>query len=349
MTATVPERPVAPESVPSQPASGAGRQQVLQRLRPLLGPGAVVALLVLFGSLYPDTFLSRANLVDNLLGQVAVVAIVACVQTMVMVVGDFDLSVSGLGALAMVWCGTLLTTTNTDGTAKSAWPVLAAVAVGLLVGLVGGIINGLLVSYLGVMAFIATLGTSVVFSNMALNRVNGKTVYSLVEPGFVDIARAKPLGIPALVWFAAGVAVLVWFLLDQTPLGRRMYAVGGNPEAARLSGIDVKRVRFIAFALCGVGVAFAAILQSAYVATANTTAPQPWMLTSIAAVFLGMSMFRNGRPNLLGTILGIVFLRLLANGLGYTDLSSYTQNAIGGAVIVLAVLPPAIARLRDSR
>ena len=348
MTTTVPPTAGARPDDGAPATQGSGRRD-LNRLRPLLGPGALVFLLVLFGSLYPDTFLTRANLVDNLLGQVAVVAIVACMQTMVMVVGDFDLSVSGLGALAMVWCGTLLTTTNVDGTPKDAWPVLAAVAVGLLVGLIGGVINGVLVSYLGVMAFIATLGTSVVFSNLALNRVDGKTVYSLVEPGFVDVARAKPLGVPALVWFAAVVALLVWFLLDQTPLGRRMYAVGGNPEAARLSGIDTRRVRFIAFALCGVGVAFAAILQSAYVATANTTAPEPWMLTSIAAVFLGMSMFRNGRPNLLGTILGILLLRLLANGLGYTDLNSYIQNAISGAVIVLAVLPPALARLRAAR
>jgi ribose transport system permease protein len=334
------------------PASDAPARRAGTRLaaaRPFLGPGALVALLVLFGSLYPDTFLSRSNLVDNILGQVAVVAIVAAVQTIVMVVGDFDLSVSGLAALAMVSCAVIVNTATIDGTPKDAGSVVLAVLLGLLVGLVGGMLNGLLVSYLGVLAFIATLGTTVVFSNLARYRVQGKPVYGLVEDGFVDVARAKVLGLPFTVVAAIVVALVVWFLLDQTTLGRRMYAVGGNAEAARLSGINTRRVRFVAFALCGVGVAVAGILQSAYNATANTTAPEPWMLKSIAAVFLGMAMFRNGRPNLPGTMLGILLLRVLDNGLTYTSLDSYLQSVISGAAIVVAVMPPALARLRAAR
>lgn len=329
------------------PARRAGTR--LAAARPFLGPGALVALLVLFGSLYPDTFLSRSNLVDNILGQVAVVAIVAAVQTIVMVVGDFDLSVSGLAALAMVSCAVIVNTATIDGTPKDAGSVVLAILLGLLVGLVGGMLNGLLVSYLGVLAFIATLGTTVVFSNLARYRVQGKPVYGLVEDGFVDVARAKVVGLPFTVVAAIVVALVVWFLLDQTTLGRRMYAVGGNAEAARLSGINTRRVRFVAFALCGVGVAVAGILQSAYNATANTTAPEPWMLKSIAAVFLGMAMFRNGRPNLPGTILGILLLRVLDNGLTYTSLDSYLQSVISGAAIVVAVMPPALARLRAAR
>lgn len=319
------------------------------RWRPLLGPGVLLAMIVLFGALYPDTFLSRSNLIDNILGQVAVVAIVAAVQTIVMVVGDFDLSVSGLSALSMVSCAVIVNTATIDGTPKQAGSVLAAVALGLLVGLVGGMLNGLLVSYLGVLAFIATLGTTVVFANFARYRVKGKPVYGLVDDNFVEVARAKVLGLPFTVIAAAAVAIAVWFLLDQTTLGRRMYAVGGNAEAARLSGVNIRRVRFVAFALCGVGVAVAGILQSAYNATANTTAPEPWMLKSIAAVFLGMAMFRNGRPNLPGTMLGILLLRVLDNGLTYTSLDSYLQSVISGAAIVVAVMPPAIARLRASR
>jgi ribose/xylose/arabinose/galactoside ABC-type transport system permease subunit len=128
-----------------------------------------------------------------------------------------------------------------------------------------------------------------------------------------------------------------------------MYAVGGNPDAARYSGIDVRAVRLVAFAIAGVGAAAAGLLQSAYNATANTTAPDPWMLLSIAGVFLGMAMFRNGRPNLPGTILGVVLLRVLENGLNYTSIDNYVQEAILGAAIVIAVIPPALARLRDAR
>jgi ribose transport system permease protein len=142
---------------------------------------------------------------------------------------------------------------------------------------------------------------------------------------------------------------VIWFLLDQTPLGRKMYAVGGNPDAARYAGIAVKNMRLLAFAICGVTAAAAGILQSANNATANLTAPNPWMLTSIAAVFLGMAMFRNGLPNLPGTLLGVVLLRVLENGLNYSSINSYLQTVILGIAILLAVLPLAVSRLRARR
>ncbi len=141
----------------------------------------------------------------------------------------------------------------------------------------------------------------------------------------------------------------MWLLLDRTTLGRKMYAVGGNAHAAYLSGINAKRIRLAAFATAGFAAAAAGILQAATTATANTSAPQPWMLQSIAGVFLGMAMFRSGRPNLPGTVLGVILLRTLDNGLNFTDLNDYLQNAISGAAIVLAVLPPALARLRAAR
>jgi len=314
-----------------------------------MGPAVLVALLVLFGSLYPDTFLTKTNLVNNVLGQVTFLAIVASVQTVVMVVGEFDLSVSGLAAFATVMCATIINTTSLNGDPEQPGSVLLAVLLGLFIGVIGGLVNGVLVSYVGVLAFIATLGMSVVFKSLALRWVDGKPVYGLVEDGFVQVVRGELLGVPRTIYFAGFVAVVVWFLLDHTALGRKMYAVGGNPEAARYSGIDVKRVRLIAFAIAGVGAAAAGIMQSAYNATANTTAPEPWMLLSIASVFLGMAMFRNGRPNLLGTLLGVVLLRLLENGLNYTSLNNYIQDALLGVAIVVAVVPPAVSRLRAAR
>jgi len=314
-----------------------------------MGPAVLMALLVLFGSLYPDTFLTKTNLVNNVLGQVTFLAIVASVQTVVMVVGEFDLSVSGLAAFATVMCATIINTTSLNGDPEQPGSVLLAVLLGLFIGVIGGLVNGVLVSYVGVLAFIATLGMSVVFKSLALRWVDGKPVYGLVEDGFVQVVRGELLGVPRTIYFAGFVAVVVWFLLDHTALGRKMYAVGGNPEAARYSGIDVKRVRLIAFAIAGVGAAAAGIMQSAYNATANTTAPEPWMLLSIASVFLGMAMFRNGRPNLLGTLLGVVLLRLLENGLNYTSLNNYIQDALLGVAIVVAVVPPAVSRLRAAR
>jgi ribose transport system permease protein len=319
------------------------------RLRPFVGPGVLIALIAFFGMLYPTTFLSQQNLLVNILDTVSFLIIVAAAQTIVMVVGDFDLSVGGLAALATSFTAAIITTTNLAGDPQDPGFVPLAIGIGLAVGLIGGIVNGVLVAYLGVLAFIATLGMSVVYVNLARFRVDGRPVYGLVEEGFVEIARSSTLGISNKVWIAMIIAGLIWFLLDRTTLGRKMYSVGGNAEASRFSGIDVKRVRLIAFALCGVGAAAAGILQSASTATANTAATAPWMLQSIAAVFLGMAMFRGGRPNLPGTVLGVILLRVIDNGLNFTDIPDSLQSAISGFVIVLAVLPPAVARLRAQR
>ena len=321
----------------------------LRRLRPLLGPAVLIGLIAFFGALYPGTFLSQQNLLVNILDTVSFLIIVAAAQTIVMVVGDFDLSVGGLAALATSFTAALITTTTLAGDAQDPGFVPLAIAIGLAVGLVGGLINGVLVAYLGVLAFIATLGMSVVFTNLARFRLEGRTVYGLVEEGFVEVARSSTLGLSNKVWIALLIAGAVWFLLDRTTLGRRMYAVGGNAEAARYAGIDVKRIRLIAFALCGVGAAAAGILQSASTSAANTAATQPWMLQSIAAVFIGMAMFRGGKPNLPGTILGVILLRVIDNGLNFTDIPDAIQSAISGLVIVLAVLPPAMARMRAQR
>ena len=324
----------------------AGPRTHVQRLRPLVGPIALLIILAVFGSLYPTTFLSRENLLVNVLDTVSFLVIAAAAQTIVMVVGDFDLSVGGVAALATSFTAALLTTTTLAGDPQAPGWAPFAVVMGLVVGLVCGVLSGVLVSYLGVMAFIATLGMSQVFTSLARYRVDGRPVYGLVEQGFVGVARGQILGISNKVWIAALIAGAIWFLLDRTTVGRKMYAVGGNAEASRYAGIDVKRVRLIAFALCGVGAAAAGILQAASTATANTTATQPWMLQSIAGVFLGMAMFRGGRPNLPGTVLGVILLRVIDNGLNFTGINDYIQSAISGLVIIIAVLPPAVARLR---
>jgi ribose transport system permease protein len=325
------------------------RRTRTQRLRPLVGPMALIVIIGVFGALYPTTFLTRENLLVNVLGTVSFLVIVAAAQTIVMVVGDFDLSVGGLAALATSFTASIITTTTLSGGTQEPGSVPLAIALGLVVGLACGVVNGVLVSYLGVLAFIATLGMSQVFTNLARFRVDGKPVYGLVEQGFVEVARGQTLGLSNKVWIAAAIAGAIWFLLDRTTLGRKMYAVGGNAEASRYAGIDTRMVRLLAFALCGVGAAAAGILQAASTATANTTATQPWMLQSIAGVFLGMAMFRGGRPNLPGTVLGVILLRVIDNGLNFTDINDYVQSAISGLVIVIAVLPPAIARLRASR
>jgi ribose transport system permease protein len=321
----------------------------LGRARPLIGPGALIAIIAFFGILYPGEFLTPTNLLTNVLETVSFVVIVAAAQTVVMVVGDFDLSVGGVAALATSFTAAILTTTTLSGATQEPGSVLVAVLLGLFVGLVCGVVSGVLISYLGVLAFIATLGMAQVYTSLARFRVDGQPVYGLVDNGFVAVARGTTLGLSNKIWIAGFIVCAVWFLLDQTTLGRKMYAVGGNAEAARYSGINTRLVRLAAFALCGLGAAAAGILQAASTATANTAATQPWMLQSVAGVFIGMAMFRNGRPNVPGTVLGVVLLRVLDNGLNFTGLNDYLQSTISGLAIVIAVLPPSIARLRARR
>ena len=139
------------------PQGRPARAMSFERVRPFLGPGALVAMVVFFGSIYPDTFLTKTNLVENILQQVTALAIVAAVQTVVMVVGEFDLSVGGLAALAAGFAATILNTATIDGDPKQPGSLLLAVFLCVVVGLVGGAVCGTLVSYLGVLAFIATL------------------------------------------------------------------------------------------------------------------------------------------------------------------------------------------------
>ena len=318
-------------------------------LRPFLGPLSLGFIVLIFGTLYPTTFLSPTNLVTNILESVAFVGIVAAAQTVVMVVGDFDLGVSGLAAFATAATAGLLTTAALDGTPNVPSAVLPAVLLGIGIGRLGGLFSGWLVSYVGVLAFIATLGMGSVFASFAYFTSDGKPVYSLVENNFVEIARGSTLMLSNKIWIMAIFSLIIWFILDQTPLGRKMYAVCGNPEAARYSGINTKRIKLIAFGICGAGAAVGGILQSASTATSNVTATSPWMLNSIAAVFIGMAMFRNGKPNLPGTILGVIILRTLENGLNFTPINDFLQSAISGAVVVIAVVPSAIARLRSGR
>lgn len=347
LTPAVPDGGI--ETDAGEGSSAAGRLDLAGLLRPVVGPLALVAIVAYFGIRYPDSFLTRTNLVTNVLEVVAFLIIVAAGQTVVMVVGEFDLSVGGVAALSTAVTASFIATSTLDGQPQEPGSVFWSVAIGLAIGVGCGLLNGVLVAYLGVLAFIATLGMAQVFTSLANRRVDGRPVFGLVEHNFVDIARGDLLGVSNKIWISMAFAVVIWLLLDRTTFGRRMYAVGGNAQAAYLSGINGRRVRLAAFAIAGLAAALGGILQAATTATANTSAPQPWMLQSIAGVFLGMAMFRSGRPNLPGTVLGVVLLRTLDNGLNFTDLNDYVQNAISGAAIVLAVLPPALSRLRAAR
>ncbi len=296
----------------------------------LLGFLLVVAF---FSLLRPGTFLSAANL-RNILEQVAILAIVSSTMTLVMVVGDFDLSVGSLASL----CGVIVASLLLKG-----MPMLPAVIIGLALGLVAGALNGFLVAYLGLSAFVATLATMTAFHGLSLWYTDGTTLFNLPSHfTFLGQGSLGPIPVPVALVFA--VIALCWILLTQTTLGRRWHAVGGNAEAAFLSGINVRRMRLYAFMGSGMGAALAGIVLTSRLASAHPLAGEPLMLNSIAAVFLGMTMFKEGQPNVPGTFVGVLILGVLSNGLNILQVNTYLQDVMAGAIIVLAVLLSGVAR-----
>lgn len=295
----------------------------------------LLSLIVLFGVLRPNAFLAPLNFV-NILEQVAVLAIVAAVQTIVMVVGDFDLSVGSLASLVGV---------QTAGLLVAGWDPGAAIVIGLLTGLVAGAINGFLVAYLGLSAFIATLATMTSFTGLALLFSNGATIFGLPD-AFVWLGQGRLGVVPIPVVVAVLVALAVWFALSKTVLGRSWYAVGGNAEAARLSGVDTRLVRFSAFLVSGTGAALAGIVLTARLSSGHPLAADPLMLSSIAAVFLGVTLSRAGQPNIGGTAVGLGIVGVLNNGLNLLQVNSYVQQVLTGLIIVLAVSLSRLSRRR---
>ena len=307
---------------------------VLRRYGTLIG---FAAILIFFSISLPDTFLTGRNWL-NISQQVSMLTVVAASMTLVMVMGDFDLSVGSMASLAGIIAAMLFTL---------GYPVWAAVAIALLVGLVGGTINGVLVSLIGIMPFIATLATLTVFSGAAFLISGGKTIFGRDIPeSFSGFARAGvPLGefggqmlkLPYLTVVGLATVAIVWILLEQTTFGRRLYAIGGNQEAARLSGVRVKRLRLIAFALTGAGAALAGLMYASRVASANPTQGSGLMLTAIAAVFLGMTMSEEGEPRVHATLIGVLILGVLDNGLTQMSVNSYVRDILVGVIILAAV------------
>jgi len=315
--------------------------RMIRRFGGLLGMAAIV---IFFAVSLPDTFLTARNLL-NISQQVSMLAVIAATMTVVMVMGDFDLSVGAMASLAGVVAAALFV---------QGWPVAAAVAAALAVGLAGGLLNGVLVSVVGILPFVATLATLTMFSGAAFIVSGGRTIFGRDIPasfssfarGGIQIAQGDGRGLvlPNLTLVALVVIVLVWIVLEQTSYGRRLYAIGGNREAARLAGLRVVWLRFSAFAFTGLGAALAGLMVASRVASANPTQGDGLMLTAIAAVFLGMTLSRDGQPRVMATLAGVVVLGVLDNGLTQMRVDSYVRQVLVGAIILSSVGLSALSR-----
>jgi len=298
---------------------------------------AFLLMVAVFWIAKPKTFMTANNLL-NITQQVSILGVLAFTMTVVMVVGDFDLSVGTMASLIGMVIGTLFQQGQTIPT---------AVAIALLVGALGGLLNGILVSYVRISPFVATLGTLTIFGGLSLKISGGTTIFGRVIPEafgsfgndgiFLGMSGERPVNLPYLTLVALAVLVVVWVVLEQTVFGRRLYAIGGNMEAARLGGVRVRLLRLLAFVISGMGAALAGTMLTARLASANPTQGDGLMLRAIAAVFLGMTMSQEGEPHVLGTLVGVLILGVLANGMTQMNVDSYIQQILTGAIIILAV------------
>jgi ribose transport system permease protein len=318
-------------------------QLFIRRYGTLVG---FVAIVVFFSVMLPGTFPTARNWL-NITQQVSMLMVVAAGMTIVMVMGDFDLSVGSMASLAGIAAALMM---------AAGLPVWAAVGAALAVGVLGGVFNGAMVSLVGILPFIATLATMTMFSGLAFVVSSGKTISGRAIPEeFGSFARGGlPLGewggvavtLPNLSIIAILAVLAVWVLLEQTTFGRRLYAIGGNMEAAHLSGIAVKRLRLIAFALTGFAAAAGGLMYASRVASANPVQGSGLMLNAIAAVFLGTTMSRHGEPRIIATVIGVLVLGVLDNGLTQMSVDSYVRQVLVGGLILVAVAASSVSKSR---
>ncbi len=297
--------------------------------------GALIGLVVIFSALRPDAFLQFSTFV-NILQQSAVLIVVATGLTVCMVMFEFDLSIGFMASLAGVLVTGLMAFSHLP------WPlaVIATLAIGATIGAV----NGVVVTELRVTAFIATLamGTILVGINFWYN--GGVTIAVGVEPAFSALGRSTFLGLPTLVWIALAVAALAWAMLMHTPVGRHMYAIGGNVEAARLTGIGVTRARILAFVLSSTFAALGGVMIAMRFGIGFPSAGDALLLDAFTANFLGAVTLRDGEFHVVGTVIGVLLLSVIFTGLTILGAPLYVQNWTKGALLIGAVALSGVAR-----
>ena len=287
----------------------------------------LVILLVGMGlSLATDTFLSVANF-TNVARQISINGILAVGVTFVLLTAGVDLSLGSVVALSGVACATFAH--PGDHT------VFVPIAVGLLTGAACGLLNGVLVTRGGVAPFIVTLGMMTIARGLALIFSGGRPVANMSNE--LTALAGDIWGIPIPVLCFAGVALAAWFFLQNFRLGRHIYAVGGNENAARAAGVPVERVKLFAYGLCGLLTGLAGVVLAARITTGQPNAGQAYELDAIAAVVIGGTSLAGGVGTITGTLLGVLLIGVINNGLDLMGVSSYYQAVIKGVIIVGAV------------
>ncbi|POW55376.1 ribose ABC transporter permease [Candidatus Pantoea alvi] len=291
--------------------------------------GTLIGLLIIiitFSFLSP-VFFSVPNLL-NILQQSSINALIALGMTLVIISGGIDLSVGPTAALSAVLGATLMT---------SGVPVPLAIFATLGIGALCGVFSGSLIAYAGLQPFIVTLGGLSLFRAIALIYTGGNPVFG-IPLSFRSLINSTLFGIPGPILIVAVISLLLWVVMNKTPLGEYILAIGGNEEAARVAGVPVKRTKVTVYVVSGALASLAALILIGRLGAAEPTIGNLWELDAIAAAAIGGASLMGGKGSIFGTLIGVIILGALRNGLTLLNIQAFYQLLATGLIIIIAML-----------
>jgi ribose transport system permease protein len=298
---------------------------------------AMVATFVTFSALSPDAFFTVVTM-KAILRDVTPLLILSLGVTVVCVMSDFDLSIGGLTSLLGTIAVLLLSTAHVG------LNYVVAIMLAVVIGAAIGLFNGVMIAYAGAPSFIFTLAMGTFFTGVQLQMTGSNTIYEGIPSGYTRVAAGITGGFSNQVYVGVFVLLVITVFLGRTEIGRFMYAIGGNPEAARLSGVRLRALKAGGYAIVGVCAAIAAILLTAQAGAANPNSGTGLLLPAYAAAFLGSSMFRPGVFTPIGTLLGAIFLEIVGTGLSILNESGPVVLIAQGGILAGAVLTARLSR-----
>ncbi|HHS9744868.1 TPA: ABC transporter permease [Raoultella ornithinolytica] len=291
--------------------------------------GTLIGLLIIiitFSFLSP-VFFTIPNLL-NILQQSSINALIALGMTLVIISGGIDLSVGPTAALSAVLGATMMV---------AGVPVPLAILATLGIGAICGVFSGSLVAYAGLQPFIVTLGGLSLFRAVALIYTGGNPVFG-IPTEFRSLINSEIFGIPTPIVIVAVIALVLWTVMNKTPLGEYILAVGGNEEAARVAGVPVKRTKVTVFVISGTLASLASLILIGRLGAAEPTIGNLWELDAIAAAAIGGASLMGGKGSVVGTIIGAIILGALRNGLTLLNIQAFYQLLATGLIIIIAML-----------
>ncbi|WP_210527604.1 ABC transporter permease [Rubellimicrobium arenae] len=289
----------------------------------------LAAMILAFAWLSPRAFPTVLNF-TNVLNQASLTMIIAGGLTVAVLVGELDLSIGFAASLHGVLVTGLIV--------ASGLPIPLAVVLILAAGALVGLVNGLIVTKMKVNSVIATLGVGTVLTGLSFAYSSGVPIVSGVPEAFLQISLGRWLfGIPNNIVLMVLVLGGLWLLVERTALGQEIQAVGGNPAAARLAGIDIDRIKIIGFVISGVCAALVGILLASRLGSGTTSAADSYLLTAFASVFLGSATLRDGEFHILGTLVGALIIAFGFNGLNIFGAPTWSQYVFQGSILIIAV------------